>query len=86
MADSGIYTEEHIKKLSTEHGLSKEQIIEFIAEFKAYDTDGSGAISSNDLGVVNKVNHYLNYFQVFCSQTWSLQNGSLSVITIEVDF
>ena len=77
MADSGIYTEEHIKKLSTEHGLSKEQIIEFIAEFKAYDTDGSGAISSNDLGVVNKVNHYLNYFQVFCSQTWSLQSCQL---------
>ena len=77
MEDSGMYNEEHIKKLSTDHGLSKEQIIEFIAEFKAYDTDGSGAISSNDLGVVNKVNHYLNYFQVFCSQTWSLQSCQL---------
>ena len=64
MTDSGIYTEEHIKKLSTEHGLSKEQIIEFIAEFKAYDTDESGAITSNDLGVVNKVNHYLSYSRI----------------------
>ena len=64
MTDSGIYTEEHIKKLSTEHGLSKEQIIEFIAEFKAYDTDANGAITSNDLGVVNKVNHYLSYSRI----------------------
>ena len=72
------YTEEHIRKLSTEHGLSKEQIIEFIAEFKAYDTDRNGAITSIDLGVVNKVNHYFNYFHVFYCQTWSLQSCQLS--------
>ena len=59
MAHHEIFTEEHVKKLSTEHGLSKEQIIEFIAEFKAYDTDGNGAITSIDLGIVNKVRYFI---------------------------
>ena len=58
------YTEDHIRKLSTEHGLSKEQIIEFIAEFKAYDTDGNGVITTIDLGIVNKVKLYLNHLQI----------------------
>ena len=50
-----LLTEEQISKFTTEIGLSKEQIIEFYAEFKAYDTDGSGAITSINLGIVNKV-------------------------------
>ena len=66
------YTEEHIRKLSTEHGISKEQIIEFIAEFKAYDTDGNGAITTIDLGVVNKVRHYLNHLQIYTNAIISL--------------
>ena len=54
-----LLTEEQISKFTTEIGLSKEQIIEFYAEFKAYDTDGSGAITSINLGIVNKVKHLL---------------------------
>ena len=50
-----LLTEEQICKFITEVGLSREQIIEFYAEFKAYDTDESGAITSIDLGIVNKV-------------------------------
>ena len=50
-----LLTEEQISKFTTEVGLSKQQIIEFYAEFKAYDTDGSGAITSINLGIVNKV-------------------------------
>ena len=52
-----LLTEEQINKFTTELGLTKEQIIEFHAEFKAYDTDGSGAITSINLGIVNKVKH-----------------------------
>ena len=52
-----LFTEEQINKFTTELGLTKEQIIEFYAEFKAYDTDGSGAITSINLGIVNKVKH-----------------------------
>ena len=54
-----LLTEEQISKFTTELGLSKQQIIEFYAEFKAYDTDGSGAITSINLGIVNKVKHLL---------------------------
>ena len=50
-----LFTEEQINKFTTELGLTEEQIIEFYAEFKAYDTDGSGAITSINLGIVNKV-------------------------------
>ena len=50
-----LLTEEQIKKFTNELGLTKEQIIEFNAEFKAYDTDGDGTITSIDLGIVNKV-------------------------------
>ena len=52
-----LFTEEQINKFTTELGLTEEQIIEFYAEFKAYDTDGSGAITSNNLFIVNKVKH-----------------------------
>ena len=52
-----LLTEEQINKFTTELGLTNEQIIEFYAEFKAYDTDGSGAITSINLGIVNKVKH-----------------------------
>ena len=52
-----LLTEEQISKFTTEVGLSRQQIIEFYAEFKAYDTDGSGAITSINLGIVNKVKH-----------------------------
>ena len=48
-------SEEKIKEFTSELGLTKEEIIEFNAEFKAYDTDGDGTITSEDLGVVNKV-------------------------------
>ena len=53
-----LFTEEQINKLTTELGLTKEQIIEFYAEFKAYDTDGDGTITSIDLGIVNKVRYF----------------------------
>ena len=52
-----LLTEEQINNFTTELGLTKEQIVEFYAEFKAYDTDGSGAITSINLGIVNKVKH-----------------------------
>ena len=52
-----LLTEEQINKFTTEIGLTKEQIIEFYAEFKAYDTDGSGAITYINLGIINKVKH-----------------------------
>ena len=47
-------TEEQIKKFTTEFGLTKEQIIEYSAEFKAYDHDRDGTITAKDLGMVNK--------------------------------
>ena len=53
-----LLTEEQIKKFTNELGLTKEQIIEFNAEFKAYDTDGDGTITSIDLGIVNKVRYF----------------------------
>ena len=59
-----LFTEEQINKFTTELGLTKEQIIEFYAEFKAYDTDGSGAITSINLGIVNKVKH-LSYLTIY---------------------
>ena len=67
-----LFTEEQINKFTTELGLTKEQIIEFYAEFKAYDTDGSGAITFINLGIVNKVNHLsllsiCTYFLTFFS-------------------
>ena len=52
-------SEEKIKEFTSELGLTKEEIIEFNAEFKAYDTDGDGAITNEDLGVVNKVRNQL---------------------------
>ena len=55
---STFFTEEQINRFTTELGLTKEQIIEFYAEFKAYDTDGSGAITSINLRIVNKVKHF----------------------------
>ena len=48
-------SEEKIREFTTELGLTKEEIIEFNAEFKAYDTDGDGTITTEDLGIVNKV-------------------------------
>ena len=58
-----LLTEEQIKKFTNELGLTKEQIIEFNAEFKAYDTDGDGTITSIDLGIVNKV-RFFSYFKI----------------------
>lgn len=52
-----LLTEEQINNFTTEFGLTKEQIVEFHAEFKAYDTDGSGAITYINLGTINKVKH-----------------------------
>jgi len=46
--------EDTIRKYSSEFGLTQEQVIEFNAEFKAYDTDRNGTICTEDLGVVNK--------------------------------
>ena len=37
-----LFTQALINKFSIEHRLMKEQITEFIAEVKAYDTDGDG--------------------------------------------
>ena len=48
-------SEEKIKEFMLELGLTKEEIIECNAEFKAYDTDRDGTITAEDLGVVNKV-------------------------------
>ena len=61
-----LLTEEQISKFTTELGLTKEQIIEFKAEFKAYDTDGDGNITCIDLGLVNKVRH-LSYLFIVLS-------------------
>ena len=57
-------SEEKIKEFTSELGLTKEEIIEFNAEFKAYDTDGDGTITTEDLGVVNKVMNWLMYISV----------------------
>ena len=48
-------SEEKIKEFTSELGLTKEEIIEFNTEFKAYDTNRDGTITTEDLGVVNKV-------------------------------
>ena len=50
-------SEEKIKEFTSELGLTKEEIIEFNAEFKAYDTDRNGTICTEDLGIVNKVRY-----------------------------
>ena len=47
--------EEKIQEFMLEFGLTKEEIIEFNAEFKAYDNNRDGTITTEDLGVVNKV-------------------------------
>ena len=57
-------SEEKIKEFTSELGLTKEEIIEFNAEFKAYDTDGDGTITTEDLGVVNKVMIWILYVSV----------------------
>ena len=57
-------SEEKIKEFTSELGLTKEEIIEFNAEFKAYDTDGDGTITTEDLGVVNKVMNWILYVSV----------------------
>ena len=49
-----IITDEEMTYFQTEFGLTFEQIIEFHAEFKAYDNDGNGLITIKDLGEVNK--------------------------------
>ena len=49
-----LLTETEISELKKEFHLTKDQIIEYIAEFKAFDADNSGDITSEDLGIVNK--------------------------------
>ena len=60
---SNSLTEEQIKEFTEELGLTKEQIIEYNAEFKAYDADRDGTITSIDLDIVNKVSSEKNFFK-----------------------
>ena len=54
MGKSLLLTEAEISELTLEFHLTSDQITEYIAEFKAYDTNNSGDITSEDLGIVNK--------------------------------
>ena len=54
MGKSLLLTEAEISELKSEFQLTSDQIIEYIAEFKAYDTNNSGDITREDLGIVNK--------------------------------
>ena len=47
-------SENEITQHAEEFQLTREQIIEYVAEFKAYDQDGNGKITTTDLGVLNK--------------------------------
>ena len=47
-------SEDGILELVTEFNLTKEQIIDFNAEFKAYDKGNKGKITSEDLSIVNR--------------------------------
>ena len=77
-----LLTEEQIKKFTNELGLTKEQIIEFNAEFKAYDTDGDGTITSIDLGIVNKVRYfsYLRINKIIAVKTVIKNSAAISFI------
>ena len=54
MKHSITLSENEITQLKAEFQLTKEEIVEFVAEFKAYDKDGNGTISSIDLGIINR--------------------------------
>ena len=49
-----MLSENEITEYVEEFQLTRAKIAEFLAEFKAYDKDGNGTISVNDLVVLNK--------------------------------
>ena len=54
MKQSITLSENEITQHAEDFQLTREQIIEYVAEFKAYDKDGNGTITVTDLGVLNK--------------------------------
>ena len=54
MKQSNSLSESEITQHAKEFKLTREEIIEFVAEFKAYDKDGNGIITVSDLRELNK--------------------------------
>ena len=50
--DPTYLTETEIADIQSEYKITKEEIIEFRAEFKAYDKDQDGSITVGDLSLV----------------------------------
>ena len=58
-------TEEEIANFMTKFDLTREEVLEFQVEFNAYDIDGNGNITFEDLQYVNKA------FE------WNIENDTL---------
>ena len=54
MTHPSCLSDDEITQYSSEFQLSREQIIDYVAEFKAYDLTRDGKISANDLAGINK--------------------------------
>ena len=52
--ESLTLTEEQVTNFMKEVDVTREEVLEFLAEFKAYDIDGNGEICLEDLCFVNK--------------------------------
>ena len=54
MTHPSCLSDDEITQYSSEYQLPREQIIDYVAEFKAYDLTSDGKISANDLAGINK--------------------------------